>query len=170
MCGNDSKTNIILSPAQMLCLELFVHKSIVYNKDVLFTKLKNQLSLYSDKFITNIIKSFVGSVLKLENDIYIINNEMPTYINLIKIFNDINNTTTEIKKFIDVELAHERNDILMANINSRIKQVSESLETLYIYCKESIKLFDVTNVLFDKAIQEMIDKKYIDIDGTKIMW
>ena len=95
---------------------------------------------------------------------------MPSYINLIKIFNDINNTTTEIKKFIDVELAHERNDILMANINSRIKQVSESLETLYIYCKESIKLFDVTNVLFDKAIQEMIDKKYIDIDGTKIMW
>ena len=166
---NDSKTNIILSPAQMLCLELFEHNTIIY-KDILFDKLKNQLSLYSDKFIINIIKSFVGSVLKIENDIYIINNNMPDYINLIKIFNDINNTGTNIKKFIEIELAHDRNDILIANINSRIKQVDESFDKLYIYCKKIIKSFEVTTVLFDKAIQEMKDKKYIDMDGKKIMW
>jgi len=167
--NNPQKSNIILSPAQMMCLELFENKTIVYTKKILFEKLKEILSLYSDKFITNIIKSLEGSVLCFD-DIYIINEDMPESINLIKIFHDINNTNSEIKKFTEIELAHERNDILMANINSRIKQIEESLESLYIYCKDTITLFDVTRVLFDKAIQTMKDKKYIDASLKKITW
>ena len=167
--NNPQKSNIILSPAQMLCLELFENRTIVYTKDLLFEKLKERLSLYSDKFITNIIKSLEAAVICFD-DIYIINDDMPEYINLIKIFHDINNTSSEIKKFTEIELAHERNDILMANINSRIKQVEESLENLYIYCRDTITLFDVTQVLFDKAIQTMKDKKYIDSSLKKITW
>ena len=167
--NNPQKTNIILSPAQMLCFELFENKTIVYTKESLFERLKEPLSLYSDKFIRNIIKSLEETVLCFE-DIYIINEDMPENINLIKIFNDINNTSSEIKKFTNIELAHERNDILMANINSRIKQVEESLENLYIYCRDTITFFDVTQVLFDKAIQTMKDKKYIDVSLKKITW
>ena len=153
----------------MMCLELFENKTIVYTKDLLFEKLKERLSLYSDKFIRYIIKSLEGTVLCFD-DIYIINEDMPEYINLIKIFHDINITGSEIKKFTEIELAHERNDILMANINSIIKQVEHSFETLYIYCKDTITIFDVTRELFDKAIQTMKDKKYIDASLKKITW
>jgi hypothetical protein len=167
---NINRSNIILTPAQMFCLELFEDMHMVYCSRILFNKLKKQLK-YTDQFITNIIKSLIeGKVLiEVEPNILALNNEMPPSINLIKIFNNINCTATEIMKNTMIELAHSRNDVIMTNIMSILKKQLEPINSmnsdiLYVECKKQIILFDTTKELFDIAIKTMCDKKYISVD------
>jgi hypothetical protein len=158
-----NQSHIILTPAQMLCLELFEDNSIMYNYEQLFEKTKIQLEQYNDEFIHLIIKSLIqGSVIITINDIYLsMNNDMPLDINLIKIFNSM--STNKYKEEF-IELAHERNDIIMTNINSKIKHGPIENNELYKYCQSAIKQFDVTEELFNMAIKTMKDKKYITSD------
>ena len=154
----------------MFCLELFEDTHMVYCSRILFNKLQKQLN-YPVQFITNIIKSLIeGKVLiEVEPNILALNNEMPPSINLIKIFNNINCTATEIMKNTMIELAHSRNDVIMTNIMSILKKQLEPINSmnsdiLYVECKKQIILFDTTKELFDIAIKTMCDKKYISVD------
>lgn len=175
--NNPIPSNVILTPAQMFCLELFENNTIVYNRKVLFEKLKNTLSQYSDRFILNIIKSLLegGILIELDSDIITLNDTMPRSINIITIFNNINNTAVDIMKETLIELAHTRNDIIMTNIMSIVKKHSEkqNYNTVYKECKESIKLFDVSNELYLIALKTMCEKKYIALNENcleKVLW
>jgi hypothetical protein len=167
-----NQSHIILTPAQMLCLELFEDNSIMYNYEQLFEKTKIQLEQYNDEFIHLTIKSLIqGGVIisidmtkevvqnkDIDTSYLLINNDMPLDIDLIKIFNSM--STNNYKEEL-VELAHERNDIIMANINSKIKHGPLENNELYKYCQDTIKQFNVTEDLFNIAIKIMKDKKYI---------
>ena len=172
----EKNCHIILTPAQMLCLELFTQGtkgSSIYSYKYVFDSLKKNLSNYSDRFINNIIQSFIHSniIVCIDNNILLcLNMKFSDDVNLIKIFHKINNTAQEIMENTMIELAHERNDILMCNINHIVKTQQYNRSELYSMCKEMIKLFDVTEDLFNKAIDMMIAKKYIQDDMKKIMW
>jgi hypothetical protein len=169
--NNSLRSTIILTPAQMLCLELFENNEMVYYKSALFDKLKEEMLQYSDSFIQSIIKSLVeGSVLiEIEPEILSLNDSMPASINLIKIFNNINCTALEIMKDTIVDLAHTRNDIIMTNIMSIVKNNSFDYDKVYEACKKSITLFDTTKELYEIAIKTMCDKKYIAVNENYVM-
>ena len=171
----------------MLCLEIFTNNDIVvndsmvkstirYHYDYMYDSLKTNLSNYSDKFINNIIMSFVQcNIFKsthssMKESWFTLNTSLECDIDMIKIFHNINNTALEIIENTMIELAHERNDILMCNINHIVKTQTCDSDTLYSMCKNMIKLFDVTKELYDKAIHTMIEKKYIADDLKKITW
>jgi len=175
----NNKCNITLTPAQMLCLELFIiniKTKSHYHYSYIFDTLKTNLVNYSDNFINNIIRSLVNGSIIEKNSInlteswFVLNTYLNESVDLIKIFHDINNTAHEIMENTMIELAHERNDILMCNINHIVKTQTYDIDTLYGMCKDSIQLFDVTRELYDKAIHTMVEKKYIANDLKKIVW
>jgi hypothetical protein len=122
------ESNIVLTPAQMLCLELFTDKSKKYDYIYIIPTMMKNLSMYTEAFIENIIKSFIkGNILICcnPNDTIVkqqlmLNHDMPPNINLIQIFHNITNNMTDIIINTMIELAHERRDILMCCINSII--------------------------------------------------
>ena len=98
---------------------------------------------------------------------------LPNSVNLITIFNNITDNTI-MKVNIVEELAHERNDIIMTNINSIVKVNEGKLnkDELYDKVKTNIKTFEVTLELYLIALNKMHEKEYIDITANpiKIVW
>ena len=180
---NINNCNVIMNPIHMMCLELF-NKDIMslekYDKTRLLDEMKINLSSYHDKFLINIIESFlIGNIFtyKIENDgqYIVINNNLPSNVNLITIFNNIMDNNV-IKINMVEELAHERNDILMTNINSIIKKYESKLNQneLYEKVKENIKTFEINEDMYDIALNIMHRKEYIEIDRDrniiKLVW
>ena len=170
--NNDIPTNIILSPAMMMCLELFLNNES-YCYDTMLKNMKDILSQYNDEYIKNIIYTFViGQVLTSNHNIYFLNCNMNQYINLIEIFNNHNDSINLVKSIPD-ELAHERNDIIMSNINSILKKTNNiDRDVLFTKCHANIIIFDLTTELFDIAITSLMNKDIISIEDNmnKIMW
>ena len=97
---------------------------------------------------------------------------MNQYINLIEIFNNHNDSINLVKSIPD-ELAHERNDIIMSNINSILKKTNNiNRDVLFTKCHANIIIFDLTTELFDIAITSLVNKDIISIEDNmnKIMW
>jgi hypothetical protein len=165
-------TQLIVLPAQMLCIEQFTgfNKPIKYND--FYENIKINLNNYDNNFISKIIKS-LDSILEKDGDnIYmkpfnIINNFK--HINLIDIFHNINNTNMIIKKKIQLELAHSRMDIINSVINHFVKLEEYNIDKLYEKVKEHITIFEVDQILYMDSIKNMISKDYIEYNSETKM-
>jgi hypothetical protein len=160
-------TNIIILPAHMFILELFNKSDVILSYDYIFNIVKVNMNNYSDDFIKKIIQSLInGNVIKQKDDniTLAINEKSPPHINMIDIFHQFTNYSNFIEKEISINLAHERIDIISANINHYVKQKAYKLDELYTVVKNNIKVFLLTQELFDKTIDRMYKHDYIIAD------
>ena len=123
----------------------------------------NLLPNYSKEFIEIILQTFYISDILFEKNIYIFVNMNYSggYINLIDIFNKINNTETKEKITLEKNLANRKKDILISIINHLVKNNSIDKLKLFDKCCSTNKVFLTSEKLFNECIKEMIDKEYI---------
>ncbi len=155
---------LLVLPAHMFCLELFISSDTHLNYDFIFNKVKENMSNYTDEFIKSIIDSLIGPVLiKTTDNILYINNNINNInnINMIELFN--NNIKQDIIDEMKEELCHNKIDIIKANINHFIKLVEEiSLDNLYDLISKNIKIFNINRKMFDDAINSLYINEYIE--------
>jgi hypothetical protein len=72
-------------------------------------------------------------------------------------------------KEIMIDIAHERVDIVKANINSLLKHSTYTENELYSKVKDNIKIFKTSYELFTRAYTSMMDNEYITINGDKVV-
>lgn len=169
-------TKIILLPIQMLFLQEFETKDIVSGKD--FKKL---ISSYENvELITNnIIKVFlefdiIHKICDTLHNVfgYKINKKYngKSEINLIYRYNELCNTEVVVNEMILKDLAYDRETIVSTLINSILKTSSDNnYRTLYNKCKDSISVFNLNEKIFQKSINDMIIKEYIETDKNNYM-
>jgi hypothetical protein len=132
-------------------------KVISYNE--LYETVKLNMNKYPEVFIKKLIDSlFVGGVLN--NNIQI-RKDMKPFINMVEIFNTMNNTSIIIKKIMYEELCHERIDIISTIINHYVKLKDYNIDELYYIVNKDISLFEMDKELFQQAIDKMIKNEYI---------
>jgi hypothetical protein len=136
---------IIVLPAHMFCLELFVSFDTNLPYEVIFDRVKLNMSNYSDEFIKSTINSLIGPILiKTKEDNYRITTDLKNNINMIDIFHNMNNTNKKIIKKMKEELCHDREHVIMANINHHIKKFKQiNISDLYDLVEASISLFEI---------------------------
>ena len=107
----------------------------------------------------------------MNKNIFYLNDNMPLSVNLIEIYHDISNSDIIIKQQITNELAHERCEIIMCNINSIIKKNNNNINTdnCYIKCKENITLFEIDRNMYEDAIKKMEIKDLITRCDKKLI-
>jgi hypothetical protein len=167
---------IIVLPAHMFCLELFVSFDTNLPYDVIFDRVKMNMSNYNDEFIKSIINSLIGPVLiKTKEDQYRITTNLKNessndlFINMIDIFHQMNNTKKTIIKKIKEELCHEREHIIMTNINHHIKKFEQiNIADLHDLVSRSISMFEVDEDIYANILFKMKQKEYIDINNNKV--
>jgi hypothetical protein len=164
---------IIVLPAHMFCLELFVSFDTNLPFNVIFDRVKMNMSNYSDDFIKSIINSLIGPILiKTKEEQYRIKtdfNNNSSIINMIDIFHQMNNTKRTIINKIKEELSHEKEHIIMANINHYIKKFEQiSMIDLHDLLEANIKLFEVDLDLFVKTVFKMKEKELLEVNDNKI--
>ena len=128
---------------------------------------------YTDVFIKSIIDSLIGTILikKPDNTLRITTNlkNDTTIINMIEIFHNMNNTKQAIFEEIKEELCHERETIIMANVNHFIKTIDEIITgDLYDLVKKNIKQFDVDIKLFSLTLYKMKKYDYIEVNNNYV--
>ncbi len=164
---------IIVLPAHMFCLELFVSFDTNLSYDVIFNRVKLNMSNYSDEFIKSIINSLIGPILiKTKEDNYRITTDLKNnndIINMIDIFHNMNNTYKKIINTMKEELCHNREDIIMANINHHIKKFEQiNITDLHDLLEASISLFEIDEEKFVETLFKMKQNDYIEINDNKI--
>ena len=146
-----------------------IHYEIICNPNLN----KNTLLYYKKEYIDSIFKQlFENEILGLSNEtdegLFKVNKNYDRGdLDLIKLSNEtlhINNTIDDV---IRKEVRLERKEIIMANINSILKQKNENIQisNVFINIKEKLNMyFDIEQDYFDSILEEMSDKEYIDID------
>jgi len=90
-------------------------------------------------------------------------------INMINIFHQMNNTKKTIIKKIKEELCHEREHIIMTNINHHIKKFEQiNIADLHDLVSKSISMFEVDEDIYANILFKMKQKEYIDINNNKV--
>ncbi len=164
-----NKTVMDVLPAHMFCLELFCEIDDKKSYSHIYDMMKVNMSNYSDEFIKKIIDSLViGNVLILSDNMYHINNMMDQYIDMIYIFHNMDNVAHSITEIVN-ELAHDRTDIVAANINHYVKLNKYNINDLYEKLKNEITHFKLDRTLYDDTIQMMGKKEYITIVNDMII-
>ena len=156
-----NKTILDILPAHMFCLELFCERDDKKSYSHIYDMMKVNMSNYSDEFIKKTIDSLaLGNVLVLSDNMYHINNMMDNYIDMIYIFHNMDTNCQQITDIIN-ELAHDRTDIVSANINHHIKLTKYHKNDLYEKLKNDITHFKLDRSIYDDTIQMMEKKDYI---------
>ena len=102
----------------------------------------------------------VPELIKTKDDLLRVRTDLKE-TNMIEIFNNSNIKQSIIKEMKE-ELAHNKIDIIMANINHFIKQFEQiNINVLYEIVLNNIKLFKVDKETFNKAIDKLIKNDYI---------
>ena len=140
-----NKQKISVLPAHMFCLELFVDFDTNLSYDIVFNKVKQNMSNYSDEFIKKIIDSLCNDIL-IKKKIYAIDmlrvrTLINGPINMIDIFHEGYNTKNIIIKQMKEELCNDKIDIITTNINHHVKKYEEiNIDVLYEIIINSIYL------------------------------
>lgn len=161
---------IKMLPIHFMILELFDKKdSIMYN-DIINMQF---FTTYNEKFRHDILNSlFISNLLNSNNvnqhNIITLNNNKQYKDDIIKIFFNISDYDIVINKRKEHDLIISRKDIINTNINSILKKNKElTKEELYSILIENIKLFVVTNDLFEESLQHLIKMDYIEYNNMK---
>ena len=166
-----NKQQISVLPAHMFCLELFVDFDTNLSYDIVFNKVKQNMSNYSDEFIKKIIDSLCNDILIKNNNILRIRTLINGPINMIDIFHNLNNGYNKkiIIKQMKEELCNDKIDIITTNINHHIKKYEEiNIDVLYEIIISSITIFEMNKDIFMKAINRMIKNDYIQLNDNKV--
>ena len=155
--------NIIMLPIQFMVLELFNETDRIsietVNKASFFTN-------YTRKFANDIIGSLVsGGILKINNDHIELVSIGEIKNDMIEIFFTFSDYASIWEQNRNQELANTRHEITSANINHVLKQKSQTKEELYDIIKQSIKVFELDQNIFDKSIEHMISMDYIKLEA-----
>ncbi len=162
-----NKTLLVL-PAHMLCLELFVSFDTHLTYELIFNKVKQSMSNYTDDFIKSIIDSLIGPILIKTNDDSLRIRTDINHTNMIDIFN--NNIKQNIIEEMKEDLCHSRIDIIKTNINHFVKQFEYiNSDTLYSLVVNNIKIFNCNKQLFEEAINNLIKNDYIEYNNDNII-
>lgn len=156
-----------LLPIQFMILEMFDTANNIKLSNII----KSEIFVnYSNKFITDCINSLVaGGLLKYCDDMLTLVESGTFKNNLIEIFFNISDYSSVWEEKRTIELMHNREDILKTNINSVIKKKSMNKNDLFQKIKETIKVFELDLILFDKTLDNMIKMDYIELkDGMYI--
>lgn len=155
---NNKSVKIKMLPIHSVILNIFNSE-----KTTTLIYICNFLPNYSKEFIEIILQTFYISDILFEkdNNIFVNMNYSGGYINLINIFNEINNTETKEKITLEKNLANRKKDILISIINHLVKNNSINKLILFNKCCSTNKVFLTSKKLFDECIKEMIDKEYI---------
>ncbi len=157
--------NVIMLPFHMFVLEQFTKPNTNLKREEINLSHLN----YSDDIKNKIIDSLViGNILLISGEYYYANCNIHD-VNVIDIFYNINNYKQDMVKEIMIDIAHERVDIVKANINSLLKQSSFTENELYCKVKDNIKIFKTSYELFTRAYASMMDNEYIRINGDKVV-
>ena len=156
---------LIMLPIQYMILELFENndKIAINDKNIL-----NIIDNYDNKFKNDLINSLIISNIIINNNSYLMlnNNSNNINTNLIKCFYEyassnyyINNENIICNNFTHIE-------ILEANINSVLKIENLNYNILFNKIKDKIKMFDVSNTLFNDTLNKMINKDIISLNDN----
>ncbi len=167
-------TNIIVLPAHMFILEQF-ENNLELDYQFLFDNTKLCMTNYSDEYINKLFDSLYISKILIKNKTHAININKDylsqnNQINVINIINNINqiNLKTEIKKQMDITLAHDRQDIINANITHFIKIKDYNIDELFNAIYSKINIFELTYDMFNKSLEHMIKNDYIIKEDSTI--
>jgi hypothetical protein len=164
-----NKQKISVLPAHMFCLELFVDFDTNLSYDIVFNKVKQNMSNYSDDFIKQIIDSLCNDILIKNDNILRVRTLINGPINMIDIFHNNNKNKNIIIKKMKEELCNDKIDIITANINHHVKKYEEiNIDVLYEIIINSITVFEMNKDIFMKAINRMIKNDYIQLNDNKV--
>lgn len=161
-------TNIIMLPIQMLVLEQCRLDRVITKQDLLIT-----FPSYANnkKIVSNIILIFLEFNIVIDDLAggYYLNNNYSgkKHLNLIKRYNELENTEVVVNDIIFKELAHNKELITSSVINNILKKNSNCLDhkSLYEQTRQNISVFNFNQDIFKKSITDMIRKDYIRSDG-----
>jgi hypothetical protein len=165
---------IYVLPAHMFCLELFVSFDTELPYDVVFNKVKQNMSNYSDEFIKNIIDSLINHILIKKDNILRVKTDINNidhsgHINMIEIFHSMNNTKKIIINKMKEELCHDKIDIIMSNINHHIKKYEQiNSDSLFEIISNSLTIFELNKDIYMKALDKMKNNDYIELVDNKV--
>jgi hypothetical protein len=163
------KQKISVLPAHMFCLELFVDFDTNLSYDIVFNKVKQNMSNYSDEFIKKIIDSLCNDILIKNNNMLRVRTLINGPINMIDIFHEGYNNKNIIIKQMKEELCNDKIDIITTNINYHVKKYEEiNIDVLYEIIIDSITIFEMNKDIFMKAINRMIKNDYIQLNDNKV--
>jgi hypothetical protein len=150
----------IMLPIQFMILEHFDNiETHSIDNIIQLQFLKN----YTLKFKKEIIASLIiGGLLKNNSNMLSLNkNTKKMEANLISVFLTNSDYTHIWEQSRDNELIHTREEIISTNINHVLKQKEMNKNDLIKKIKQTITLFEVSDELFNKTFNRMIDMDYI---------
>jgi hypothetical protein len=162
---------LIMLPIQFCVLELFEKLDTI---NIAQIKSAPFFLNYSDKFRNDTIYSLIsGGLLKMNGNNISLSTSGPFKENLIEIFFTNSDYAMIWQENKTRELAHSREEIIMANINHIVKTRNINRNELYDTIKKAISLFEVTTDMFDKATDYMTNHRYIETNSDsviKLIW
>jgi hypothetical protein len=162
---------LIMLPIQFCVLELYEKLDTI---NIAQIKSAPFFLNYSDKFRNDTIYSLIsGGLLKMNGNNISLSTSGPFKENLIEIFFTNSDYAMIWQENKTRELAHSREEIIMANINHIVKTRSINRNELYDSIKKAIGLFEVTTDMFDKATDYMTNHRYIETNSDnvcKLVW
>jgi len=165
---------LVMLPIQFCVLELYENTDTI---DFTYLKSSPFFLNYSDKFRSDTIYSLIaGGLLRKSGNNITLATSGQFKQNLIDIFFTNSDYTMIWQENKNQELAHSREEIIMANINHIVKTNNShnlSCKELYKCVQDNIKLFDMTQDMFDKAIDYMVLHQYITTNNDnviKLVW
>lgn len=165
------KQPLIMLPIQFCVLELYEKTDTI---DIAQIKSAPFFLNYCDKFRNDTIYSLIsGGLLKMNGTNITLVTSGQFKQNLIEIFFTNSDYSQSWQENKTKELAHSREEIIMANINHIVKTHKLSYDELYKEVLDTIKLFEVTREMFDKATYYMTNHCYITTDTDnviKLVW
>jgi hypothetical protein len=147
---------IIMLPIQYMILELFENEDSINIDDILN---KYYLSQYNNKFKNNVINSLITSKLLIcNNNMLSLTTKDNFDTDLIQI---LSNMTDENIYNNDNTFVISQIEVICTLINHNLKKENMSYQTLLNTIKNNFNLFEITNELYDKALNYMCKMDYI---------
>lgn len=154
---NNCKVNFILNPLQHLVYQFILD-------DIPLEQIFDLIPDYSKFIINNVIKSLVIGNLISKNHTVITyyNKDSSESVNLIEIFDSLNNMEFKDTKQKEKCLANNRDDILSTVINDIVKNNDTvRMSELYTMCCDKHLPFQLDQKMFNSTFHKMIKMKYI---------
>ena len=157
---------IIMLPIQFMILELFDFRDEININEIINSKL---LSKYNTKFKMDIVNSLIsGNILVIKNNILKLGTDNINN-NLIDVFLNISDySIIAEQKRID-DFVHSRIDIVNVNINHILKREQLYKYQLFNKVKNIITLFELDDTIFNKSIDYLEKRDFIQIDHDNNM-
>lgn len=156
---------IKMLPIQFMVLEMFNDTN---RQEVQKIIKADFFANYAPKFVKDIITSLLSSNLfKLQDDYIILSTCGEFKTNLIDVFFNVSDYAGVWEQKRRDEIAHDRFEIVNANINHLIKRQNMTRDQLYDSVKDAIHVFELDESIFNKSIDYMCKMDYIKLSDDK---